>query len=72
MLVNMISKKQFRGMQPDELRDARTIMQLTQSEAAKRYGVSLRGYKNYELGQRPIPETIRILTGYLLKDFKKI
>jgi transcriptional regulator with XRE-family HTH domain len=59
-------------MQPEELRAAREEMGLTQPEAADRYGLSLSGYKKYELGRTPIPGPVRILTQYLLTEHRKI
>ncbi len=41
----------------EELRNARVRAELTQEEVAKRSGISLRGYQNYELGER-IPNVI--------------
>jgi transcriptional regulator with XRE-family HTH domain len=58
-------------MQPEELRAARHEMGLTQQEAAEKYELSLRGYKNYELGEKPIPGPIKILTRYYLQEHRR-
>ena len=59
-------------MSPEELRAAREEMGLTQSEAAEKYELSLRGYKHYELGQRAIPGPVKVLTKILLDQHRKI
>lgn len=58
-------------MSAEELRAARLEIGLTQPEAAKKYDISLRAYKNYELGERDVPGPIRLLTEYYLKEFRK-
>lgn len=46
-------------MTADELREWREQQTLmTQGEAAKRFGLSLRAWQNYESGERPVPEAI--------------
>jgi transcriptional regulator with XRE-family HTH domain len=61
----------YSTMTPDQLRAAREELGLTQNEAAKKYELSLRGYKNYELGERPIPGPVKLLTQYFLIDHRK-
>jgi DNA-binding transcriptional regulator YiaG len=58
-------------MSPEELRVARQEMELTQPEAANKYELSLRGYKQYELGERAIPGPVKLLTQYFLRDHRK-
>ena len=58
-------------MSPDELVTARKEMGLTQPEAAAKYELSLRGYKNYEYGERTIPGPVRLLTKFFLMDHRK-
>jgi transcriptional regulator with XRE-family HTH domain len=61
----------YSTMTADQLRAAREELGLTQSEAASKYEISLRGYKNYELGERPIPGPIKLLTQYFLMEHRK-
>jgi transcriptional regulator with XRE-family HTH domain len=62
----------FPIMEAEELRAARQEMGLTQQEAANKYELSLRGYKQYELGERPIPGPVRLLTKYFLQEYRKV
>ena len=64
-------QKNFPIMPPEALRSAREELGLTQQEAADLYEISLRGYKNYELGEKPIPGPVKKLTAYLLMDHRK-
>jgi transcriptional regulator with XRE-family HTH domain len=66
-----MTPKTRKVMQPEELRAARHEMGLTQQEAADKYELSLRGYKNYELGEKPIPGPIKILTRYYLQEHRR-
>ena len=59
-------------MTPERLRAARLELRLTQEQAAEKYGVSLSGYKKWELGVAAIPGTAVILTKYLLDEFRNI
>lgn len=60
-----------REMTKEELRDARKEMEMTQEDAADKYQVSIRSYKAYELGEAKIPGPVKLLTKYLLKEFRK-
>ena len=40
----------------------------SQAETAKRMGCTRQAVSLWELGDREIPETIRILVGYLVRD----
>lgn len=64
-------KKNFPVMSAAELRAAREEMALTQQEAADKYEISLEGFKKYELGLRPIPGPIRLLTKLFLDQSRK-
>ena len=68
----MTRQTNFPVMQPNELRTAREELGLTQSEAAQKYEISLQGYKKYELGERPIPGPVRLLTKFFLEQHRKI
>jgi DNA-binding transcriptional regulator YiaG len=57
-------------MTPERLRAARLELGLTQEQAAEKYGVSLSGYKKWELGLAATPGTAAILTKYLLSEFR--
>jgi transcriptional regulator with XRE-family HTH domain len=72
MTLHEPRQKNFPVMKPEELRAAREEMGLTQQEAADKYEISHRGYKNYELGLRPIPGPVKILTALLLEKHRKI
>jgi transcriptional regulator with XRE-family HTH domain len=61
----------FPIMKAEELRAARQEFGLTQQEAANKYELSLRGYKQYELDERPIPGPVRLLTKYFLQEIRK-
>jgi len=67
-----MGNKNSSTMSSEELRAAREEMGLTQQEAADRYRLSLIGYKQYELGKRPIPGPIALLTDYFLRDHRKM
>jgi DNA-binding transcriptional regulator YiaG len=71
MNIKAPRQKNFPIMPPEELRTAREELALTQQEAADLYEISLRGYKNYELGQKPIPGPVKKLTKYLLAEHRK-
>jgi DNA-binding transcriptional regulator YiaG len=58
-------------MTPEELRAARKEMGLTQADAAMKYAVALRTYKNWELGEASIPGPAIVLTKYLLEEFRR-
>jgi transcriptional regulator with XRE-family HTH domain len=64
-------KKNFLVMSSIELRAAREEMGLTQQEAADKYELSLEGYKKYELGLRPIPGPVKLLTQIFLERQRK-
>jgi transcriptional regulator with XRE-family HTH domain len=51
-----------------ELRAIRQELGLTQFDAAKKFEVQFRTYKNYELGATPIPGPVRLLAGYFIRD----
>jgi DNA-binding transcriptional regulator YiaG len=51
----------YEVMQPDELRSIRKRLKWTQDEGARHLEISVRGYKQYELGERPIPGPVKIL-----------
>lgn len=72
METNTRRQTHFPTMQPAELRAAREEMGLTQQEAADRYELSLPGYKKYELGLRPIPGPVRLLTAFFLQKHRKL
>ena len=72
MIALRTKHSKFPIMQSEELRASRKEMGLTQQEAADRYEISLAGYKQYELGRRPIPGPVRIVTRLLLRDYRKI
>jgi DNA-binding transcriptional regulator YiaG len=57
-------------MTKDELRAAREEMGLSQEQAARALGVSLSGYKKWELGIANISGTAVILTNRILKEFR--
>jgi DNA-binding transcriptional regulator YiaG len=59
-------------MTSEELRAARSEMGLTQTEAAEKFGVSLSGYKKWELGVATIPGPAVLLVKYLLLDARKL
>jgi transcriptional regulator with XRE-family HTH domain len=61
----------FPTMTPEELRSARQELGLTQREIAEKYEISLKGYKKYEEGERPIPGPVKLLTKYVLQEFRK-
>ena len=65
-------KKNFPVMSATELRAAREEIGLTQQEAADEYEISLEGYKKYELGLRPIPGPVKLLTYIFLERRRKI
>ena len=65
-------REEFNIMKPEQLRAAREEMGLTQVEAAKKYNVKLRTYKNYELGNTAIPGPVKLLTVYFLKEYRNI
>jgi len=48
-----------------ELRAARQVLDLTQTQLADRLGVTLRTVQYYEAGQRPISRTIELLLGVI-------
>jgi DNA-binding transcriptional regulator YiaG len=58
-------------MTPDELRAIREEIGDTQAQAAARYGVDLRSYKRWELGERAIPGPAVVLSGFLLREFRR-
>ena len=58
-------------MMPEELRAIRTEMGDTQAQAAARYGVDLRSYKRWELGERAIPGPAVVLSTFLLNQFRR-
>jgi DNA-binding transcriptional regulator YiaG len=64
-------QKTYAIMTPEELRSAREEMGMTQPEAAAKYELSLRGYKHYELGQRAIPGPVKVLTKFLLDQYRR-
>jgi len=45
---------------PDQIRDWRARLSITQREAAERLGLSLRGYQKYESGEAAIPRSIEL------------
>jgi transcriptional regulator with XRE-family HTH domain len=55
-----------------EFRAARKRMGLTQAAAAKKYELSLNAIKQYELGLRPIPGPVRLLTLQFLNTLETI
>jgi transcriptional regulator with XRE-family HTH domain len=67
-----MGNKKFPPVSSEVLRAAREEMGLTQQEAADKYRISLIGYKQYELGKRPIPGPIALLTEYFLKDHRRM
>lgn len=64
-------KKDFVVMTSKELRAAREQMGLTQQQAADKYELSLEGFKKYELGLRPIPGPVKLLTKFFLNNQQK-
>jgi DNA-binding XRE family transcriptional regulator len=66
-----VRQKNYPVMSSDELRAAREELGWTQQEAAERYEISLDGYKKYELGLRPIPGPVKLLTGFFLEQRRK-
>jgi transcriptional regulator with XRE-family HTH domain len=65
-------QKNFLIMSGVELRAAREEMGMTQREMAEKYEISVDGYKQYELGRRPIPGPVKMLTKMLLRDHRNI
>ena len=59
---------QYEAMLPDELRSIRKQLGWTQDEGARRLEISVRGYKQYELGERPIPGPVKILMRKYLRE----
>ena len=59
-------------MKPGELRAAREEMELTQMEAARKYEIKLRTYKNYELGETAIPGPVKLLTESFIREHRRI
>lgn len=55
-------------MSPRELRDIRKKMQLTQIEMAIKLELSLRGYRQYECDERPIPGPVKLLARILARS----
>jgi DNA-binding transcriptional regulator YiaG len=68
---NALVMSKLPTMPPEELRAIRTEMGDTQAQAAERYGVDLRSYKRWELGERSIPGPVVVLSGLLLKEFRR-
>ena len=66
------NSESYIAMKPDELRAAREEMGLTQMEAARKYEIKLRTYKNYELGETAIPGPVKLLTALFIRDYRKI
>jgi transcriptional regulator with XRE-family HTH domain len=58
-------------MKPEDLKAARQEMGLTQEEAARKYELSLSGYKKYELGISAIPGPVKVLTNHFLREHRK-
>ena len=57
-------------MTPEELRAWRATMNLTQNSAADALGLSLRGYKNYELGETNPPPFLALACAALYHRLK--
>lgn len=71
MPITRPRQSNFPIMPPETLRAAREEMGLSQQAAADKYEISLRGYKNYELGQKPIPGPVKLLTERFLLEHRK-
>jgi DNA-binding transcriptional regulator YiaG len=66
------STETYTAMRPHELRAAREEMGLTQMEAARKYEIKLRTYKNYELGGTGIPGPVKLLTAFFVREHRNI
>ena len=58
-------------MTPEQMKAARAKLGLSQPKFASAIGMSSSAVKAWEQGNNPIPLSIEILTGHLLKDAKK-
>lgn len=56
------------AMTPEELKERRARLQLTQTQLATRMGVTWNTVARWETGQRRIPRMATILMGYLTRE----
>lgn len=54
-------------MKPEELRAWRTSLNISQTKAAEKFGVTLSQYWKWESGNAPVPKTVEIILNLLSK-----
>src|SRR5215467_13722312 len=71
-IVHVWSAREDVVMTPQELREWRKALDLTQEDAARALGVTLRGYAKWEAGHAPIAERVRLAAQMYLRRHRSI